>query len=69
MSAKELSHDTARCMGMGVQHDHQQQPDWCPQRETCARYLQRASNTGPRTSYVLWACAPGGFKSKIKETK
>ena len=62
-----LSHDTGRCMGMRVQHDHQQQPDWCPQRETCERYLQRASNTGPRTSHVLWACAAGGFKSKIKE--
>lgn len=63
-----LSCDTARCMGMSVQHASQQPPDWCPQRETCARYLQRASNTGPRTAYVLWACAPGGFTSKIEET-
>ena len=64
-----LAFDTARCMGMSVQHASQSQADWCPQRETCARYVQRASNTGPRTSYVMWACAPGGFKSKIKEAK
>lgn len=65
-----LSHDTARCMGMSVQHAQlpgDSGADWCPQRETCARYLQRASNTGPRTSYVMWACEPGGFDSKIKE--
>ena len=62
-----LSHDTSRCMGMGVQHASQAQAEWSPQRESCARYLQRAINTGTRTSYVMWACAPGGFKSKIKE--
>lgn len=61
-----LSHDTARCMGMSVQHASQPQADWCPQRDTCARYVQRASNTGPRTSYVMWACAPGGFAAKIE---
>ena len=61
-----LSHDTARCMGMSVQHASQPQADWCPQRETCARYVQRASNTGPRTSYVLWACKPGTRSSMIK---
>lgn len=62
-----LSHDTARCMGMSVQHASQLEPTWCLERETCARYVQRASNTGPRTSCVLWACGPDGFKSKIKE--
>ena len=62
-----LSHDTSRCMGAGVKYAFPPVAAWCPQRDTCARYLQRASNTGPRTSYVLWACAPGGFKSKIKE--
>ena len=64
-----LSHDTARCMGMSVQHASQAQADWCPQRETCARYVQRASNTGPRTAHVLWACGPDGFDAKIKEAK
>lgn len=63
-----LSYDTARCMGMGVQHASQDQADWCPQRETCARYLQRASSLGPRTAYALWLCDAGGFKSKIEET-
>ena len=61
-----LSHDTSRCMGMGVQHASQPQAEWCPQRETCARYLQRASNTGPRTSYVMWACNPGKRDAKIE---
>ena len=28
MSAKELSHDTARCMGMGVQHASQPQAEF-----------------------------------------
>ena len=64
-----LSHDTSRCMGMGVQRAFPPLTEWCPQRESCARYVQRASNTGPRTSYVMWACAPGGFNSKIEETK
>lgn len=67
MSAPALSHDTARCMGMSVQHASQPQADWCPQRETCARYVQRASNTGPRTAHVLWGCEPGAFASKITE--
>ena len=61
-----LSHDTARCMGMRVQHASQSQAEWCPQRETCARYLQRAINTGPRTSYVMWACNPGKRDAKIE---
>ena len=61
-----LSHDTSRCMGMGVQHASQPQADWCPQRETCARYVQRASNTGPRTLHVLWACKPGTRDAKIE---
>lgn len=63
---KTLAHDTARCMGMSVQHASQPQADWCPQRETCARYVQRASNTGPRTSYVMWACNPGKRDAKIE---
>lgn len=62
-----LSHDTARCMGMSVQHASQPQAKWCPQRDTCARYVQRDSNTSPGTLHVLWACGPGAFASKIKE--
>ena len=62
-----LSHDTAHYININVQHASQSQAEWCPQRESCARYVQRASNTGPRTSYVMWACAPGGFDAKIKE--
>ncbi len=61
-----LSHDTARCMGMSVQHASQPQADWCPQRETCARYVLRYGAAGPRTPFTLWACPPGGFAAKIE---
>lgn len=52
-----LSFDTARCMGMSVQHASQPQAAWCPQRDTCARYVQRSTNLGPYTAHAMWACS------------
>lgn len=46
----KLSYDTGRCMGEGAAFP-------CPQRDTCARYTQRETNTGERTSYTMWACS------------
>ncbi len=61
-----LSFDTCRCMGMDVQHPSQPAPEWCPQRETCARYVQRSSNLGPRTAHAMYLCVPGEFRGKIE---
>lgn len=60
-----LSHDTARCMGMSVLHASQPKADWCPQRETCARYVQRSTNSLRGTAPAALVCS-SKFNAKIE---
>ena len=53
VAANALPADVARCDGasdaLGV----------CPERDTCQRYTERATNIGMRTPFTTWACFAG----------
>lgn len=56
---KSLPFDTCRCLGAsGFAEDHVS-ATICPERRTCARYVLRDSESGPRTPYTLWLCTEG----------
>ena len=62
---KSLPFDTCRCLGAsGFAEDHVA-VKFCQVRRTCARYVLRDSDSGPRTPFTLWLCSPGTTDRKI----
>ena len=60
-----LPYDVARCHGVALRKAGAPEVGMCPERETCQRYLQRAT-TGPQTLVFLRVCDLPSLERKIE---